>query len=212
MQAETNIKQIIMITAIDKNTALILIDLQKGILKRKNAHPITEVLGKAALLADAFRLAGLPVVVVRVDPFGAAWVRTRKDHHGKIPSGKVVQTVAKLVIFMTGYLDIVDEIKVQSSDIIVTKKTWNAFFRTTLQEELQRRNVTGIVLAGVATSIGVEGTARAASELGYNISFAIDAMTDLKSESHLNSIYNILPRLGELGTTADIIQKLKTRT
>jgi nicotinamidase-related amidase len=64
------------------------------------------------------------------------------------------------------------------------------------------------VLAGISTSIGVEGTARAASELGYNISFALDAMTDRVKEAHERSIQFIFPRIGETGTTADIVAML----
>ena len=97
------------------------------------------------------------------------------------------------------------------TDIFVTKRTWNAFYNTPLHEELKKRNITGIVLAGIATSIGVEGTARAAHELGYNISFATDAMTDRMAEAHKHSMQIIFPRIGELGTAADIIEKLNSR-
>jgi nicotinamidase-related amidase len=124
---------------------------------------------------------------------------------------RLAQTILNVALPVTGFLDIADDIKTQSTDIFITKKTWNAFYNTPLHDELQRLKVTGIVLCGVATSIGVEGTARAASELGYNISFATDAMTDSKAEAHENSLRNIFPRIGELGTTSDIIEKLRSR-
>ena len=54
----------------------------------------------------------------------------------------------------------------------------------------------------------MEGTARAASELGYNVSFALDAMTDRSQEAHERSIQFIFPRMGETGTTEDIIATL----
>jgi len=196
-----------MITAIDKNTALVLIDLQKGILKRESAHPISEVLKKVLLLVEAFRKAGLLIVIVTVNPIGAAWLKSRKDEQG-IPANRVVQTAMNVALPLTGFMEIVDEIKTEAVDIFIIKKTWNAFYNTLLHEELQKRKVTGIVLCGVATSIGVEGTARAASELGYNISFATDAMTDTKADAHENSLRNIFPRLGESGTSSDIINKL----
>ena len=196
-----------MITAIDKNTALVLIDLQKGIVKADTAHPVKDVLNRAAFLADAFRQAGLPVVVVHVNPVGAAWTKARIESP-PVPKNPVMQTFAKVAMPISGFTDIVPEIGVHSSDILIMKKTWNAFYNTPLQEELQKRKITGIVLAGISTSVGVEGTARAASELGYNISFATDAMTDRLLESHLHSIKNIFPRIGELGTAAEIAAKL----
>jgi len=188
-----------MITAIDKNTALVLIDLQKGIAGRPVVHPIKEIFQKSATLVSAFRKEGLPIVVVNVIPASTGWTKSRKD---------VMQNMGELP---PGFADIVDEIKTEPTDIFVTKGTWNAFFNTAMHTELQKRNVTGIVLAGVATSIGVEGTARAASELGYNVSLATDAMTDMKAEAHENSIKNIFPRLGEVGTTADILEKIHSR-
>lgn len=188
-----------MITAIDKNTALVLIDLQKGIVQMPLVHPIKNILEKSALLVDAFRKAGLPIVAVNVIPASAA-IKLRKD-----------QSVAMATPLPAGFADIVEEIKTQPNDIFVTKGTWNAFYNTSLHDELQKRNISGIVLGGVATSIGVEGTARAASERGYNISFATDAMTDRIAEAHHNSIHVIFPRMGELGTSSEIIEKLKSR-
>jgi nicotinamidase-related amidase len=187
-----------MITAIDKNTALVLIDLQNGIVKMQMAHPLNEVLEKAALLVEVFRKANLPIVAVNVSPIGTVRARTE-------------QSTPYMATLPPGFTDIVEEIKTQPSDIFITKNTWNAFYNTSLNEELKKRNITGIVLAGVATSRGVEGTARAASELGYNISFATDAMTDGLLDAHTNSLKNIFPRLGEQGTSADIIEKLNSR-
>jgi nicotinamidase-related amidase len=190
-----------MITAIDKNTALVLIDLQKGIVKMDVVHPIKDVLQKSALLVDAFHKANLPVVGVNVIPTPA---NLRNEN-------PVAKNVASSMAAMEGFADIVEDIKTLPTDIFVTKRTWNAFYNTPLHEELKKRNITGIVLAGIATSIGVEGTARAAHELGYNISFATDAMTDRMAEAHKHSMQIIFPRIGELGTAADIIEKLNSR-
>ncbi len=77
-----------------------------------------------------------------------------------------------------------------------------------MDEELKKRNITGIVIGGVSTSIGVEGTARQASERGYNITFAKDAMMDMFIDAHENSLKYIFPRMGEIDTTDKIIEKL----
>jgi nicotinamidase-related amidase len=199
-----------MITAIDKNMALVLIDLQKGIVKNYATQTVSEVLAHAAKLIDAFREQGLPIVIVNVNPMGAAWTKTRKEI-STVPPNPVVQTVGKVAMSLSGFTDIVPEIKADAGDIFITKHTWNAFYETMLHEELQKRNVTGIVLGGIATSIGVEGTARAASERGYNVSFATDAMTDRVAEAHRNSIVTIFPRIGEVGSVDEIVEKLKSR-
>ena len=186
-----------MITALDKNTALILIDLQKTVVQKPMAHPVKDILHNANELARAFRKANLPVVLVNVNPGNAAWTKARKDAK---PTGNGDQK--------EGGTDIVPEIEKQHDDIFITKHTWNAFYETTLDEELKKRNITGIVIGGVSTSIGVEGTARAASERSYNLTFANDAMTDTVAEAHQNSLKNIFPRMGEVDTTAKILSFL----
>jgi nicotinamidase-related amidase len=104
---------------------------------------------------------------------------------------------------------LVPDLAQQRGDIIVTKKTWGAFHNTDLHEQLQQRGITQVVICGIATSIGVESTARQAYELGYNVTLATDAMTCLNAETHKNSVERIFPRLGETGTTDDVLALLK---
>ena len=186
-----------MITALDPNTALILIDLQNSIVGLPLAHPVDDVLKNVNELMDAFRKKNLPIVVVNVNAIGAAWTKARKE--------------TKPTSFPDNdeWYRITNKIDAQENDIYITKHTWNAFFETKLHEELQKRNITGIVMAGISTSIGVEGTARAASELGYNISFATDAMTDMQEEAHNRSIQFIFPRMGETGSAKKIIEEVE---
>lgn len=188
-----------MITALDRNTALVLIDLQNGILQIPLATPVTEIIHNAVKLVAAFRKANLPVVIVNVDPAAFSKLPIRKDE------GPGPGAYANLP---AGFVDIVPEIKTEPGDILITKHTWGAFHETSLEDELSKRNVTGIVLAGVATSAGVESTARSASERNYNIAFAQDAMTDRDAAVHQHSVTHIFPRLGEVGDTESIINKL----
>ncbi len=185
-----------MVTQLDKNTALVLIDLQNGVMGLSLAHPVKDVVANAARLVVAFRKAKLPVVIINVNPGGAPWTKTRRD---VIPSGGV---------FNADWMDIVPEITSHYNDIFITKHTWGAFYETELDDLLKKRSVTGLVLAGISTSIGVEGTARQGSEKGYNLTFAKDAMTDMSADSHEHSLFRIFPRIGEIGTTDEIISQL----
>lgn len=185
-----------MVTSLDKNTALVLIDLQKGIVAFPVVHPIQDILANSAKLVAAFRKANLPIVIVNVNPGTAAWTKARKD------------TKQGAFTPPANWLEIADEIITEPTDIFITKHTWSAFFETTIHEELKTKGVTGVVLGGVSTSIGVEGTARDASVLGYNITFASDAVTDMVATAHDNSITTIFPRIGEVDTTDKIIEIL----
>src|SRR6185312_5511924 len=92
-----------------------------------------------------------------------------------------------------------------------TKQQVGAFYGTALEQILRRRGVTQIVLAGVATSSGVEATARNAYDHGYNVTLVVDAMTDLSADAHRHSVETIFPRLGETTTTDDVILSLAER-
>lgn len=200
-----------MITQLDPKTALVLIDLQKGIAALPVAHPAADIVAKSAELIAAFRSKNLPVVIVNVNPLGAKWTQTRVEE-STAPKGEDAIAAARTAMEQGGFFDIVPELPVDANDIYITKTSWSAFFDTTLHEQLQSLNITSIVLAGIATSIGVEGTARDASRLGYNITFATDAMTDMHLAAHEHSLKFIFPRVGEADSTAAVIKKLSELT
>ncbi len=184
------------LTTLDSNTALIIVDLQKGIVSLPFLHAIGDVVQHARRLAEAFRERGLPVALVNVA--GGAPGRTEQPP----------QTGAR----PDGWTDLIPELDQQPSDIVVTKRTWGAFASTDLEAQLRARGVTQVVIAGVATGTGVEATARQAYEQGFNVTLAIDAMTDRRSESYDYSLPHVFPRLGETGMSQEIIDLLAKRS
>jgi nicotinamidase-related amidase len=104
------------------------------------------------------------------------------------------------------------ELNLSDGDIVVTKHGWNAFYGTDLDLELRRRKITGIVLAGISTSIGVESAARAANERGYELTIVTDAVTDTSERAHLNSLEVIFPRIAELATTEEVLTAHRQRS
>ena len=181
------------ITTLDPRTALVVIDLQNGIAAYPTVHAMDGVIERSASLAAAFRQRGLPVVLVNVT--GGAPGRAEQSRAlGELPPG---------------WADIVPGLDRQPGDHLVTKKTWGAFTGTDLEAHLRGLGVTNIVLTGVATSIGVESTARHAYELGFNVTLAIDAMTDMNADAHDNAVKRIFPRLGETGSAEQVLGLLK---
>lgn len=181
------------VTTLDAKTALIVIDLQEGIKAFAPAEAMAGVIVKAAELTTAFRAHGLPVVLVNVT--GGAPGRTEQaPRTGSFPAN---------------FADLLPELNRQPSDHVVTKRTWGAFTHTDLDTWLKGQGATQIVLCGVATSVGVESTARQAYEFGFNVTLAIDAMTDMNPDAHVYATKTVFPRLGETGTTQDIIALLK---
>lgn len=184
------------VTMLDPKTALIVIDLQNGIVAYPTVHPASEVVQRAAALADAFRRHDLPVVLVNVT--GGAPGRTDQGR--------------SLGDLLAGWADFVPELNRQPQDHIVTKRTWGAFTGSDLDAHLKKLGVTQVVIAGISTSIGVESTARQAYEHGFHVTLAVDAMTDTNADAHINSTTRIFPRLGESGSTQEIIALLDNRS
>jgi nicotinamidase-related amidase len=184
------------LTTLDPNTALIVVDLQKGIVGLPTVHPIGGVIENARMLANAFRTRGLPVALVNV-AVGAPG-RTEQPPR-TVPSQE-------------GWTDLIPKLNRQPGDIVVTKRTWGAFASTDLEARLRALGSTQVVVAGVATGTGVESTARQAYEQGFNVTLALDAMTDMRAEAHEYSSKNVFPRLGETGTSREIIGLLTARS
>ena len=84
------------------------------------------------------------------------------------------------------WVELIPALNRQPEDVLVTKSNWGAFTGTQLESRLKALGVTQIVLA-------------------------VDAMTDLSLESHDHSVTRIFPRLGENGTTHEILELLKKR-
>ena len=175
--------------------ALVLIDLQKGIVALPLAHPADDVLAAAARLAGTFRENDLPVVRVRVafSPDGGDALTAPID--APPPSVKPGPDFATLC----------GEVGDGATDLHVTKRGWDAFHGTELDLQLRRRGVDTIVYAGISTSIGIESTARHGRELGYGQVFARDAMTDMVASAHDHALSIIFPRIGRVTTTEALL-------
>jgi nicotinamidase-related amidase len=185
------------LTTLDPVTALVVVDLQKGIVGGNFIHPIAAIVDRTRELLDAFRTNGLPVVLVNVA--------------GRAP-GRTEQGARSTLSFAEGWTDLLPQLDRQPDDIVVTKRSWGAFATTDLEAQLKARGMTQVVVTGVVTSGGVEATARQAWEQGFNVTLALDAMTDLREEAHQYSIANVFPRIGETGSTQEIVALLQERS
>ena len=186
--------------SLDKaKTALVVIDLQKGIVERQTAPYTAEaVIRNAAALAEAFRKNEMPVFLVRVTP----------SPDGKDALRPITDVTMPAQIPPPGWADIVPEIGPKAGDFIITKHQWGAFYGTELDLEFRRRGMTTVVLCGIATNIGVESTARFAYEYGYQQVFAEDAMSALSAEEHEFAIAKTFPRIGLVRKTDEILTSL----
>jgi nicotinamidase-related amidase len=196
IQISVEEKNLMPLTALDPKITLIVVDLQKGIINSPFIRPIAGVIERTRALLDAFRQRDLPVVLVNVA--GSAPGRTEQPR--------------RYSTLFEGFADLIPELDRQPTDIVVTKRTWGAFANTDLEAQLKAKGATQVVITGVATGTGVEATARQAYEQGFNVTLAVDAMTDVRPEAHQYSLAQVFPRLGETGATRDVLDLLGTRS
>ena len=157
-------------------TALVLVDLMPRIIARPTVpHTGEQVFEQCLRLADAFREHGALVV----------WVRAERP--GTQPEGSELAA------------------EPAPEDVVVVKTTWGAFGSSTIDAELRRRDITTVVLAGIATNFGVESTGRGADDHGYETIFVTDAMTGLEQHAHEFAVEYVFPKLGKVVTVDELL-------
>ncbi|MFF8773564.1 isochorismatase family protein [Kitasatospora sp. NPDC015120] len=178
-------------------TALVCIDLQGANLSHgAEPHSPEEVLGQSLRLLDAARAAGSLVVHVRtsflpdesdsLQPLRIERMRPARPHREP------------------GWDELLPEVAPTPTEPVIAKRSWNAFHGSDLDVQLRRHGITTIVLLGMSTNFGVEGTGRAAYEHYYNVVFAKEAMSSVTAEGHAFSVTNILPLIGVVRSVDEI--------
>lgn len=179
---------------LDERVALIVVDLQVSTAHRMEADALARVIEHSARLADAFRAAGQPVVLATV--------------HGSVPGRTEMTKAYGPSAQPEGGDALVDGLAAVPGDLRVGRSTWSAFAGSDLHDELAARGVSQLVVTGVATSIGVESTARDAYGLGYSVVVVADAVTDFRPEVGEAHLREIMPLLGEIASTEEVVLQL----
>ena len=176
-------------------TALVLIDLQDGIVAGERAPRSGQaVVETAKNLAARFREKRAPVVLVHVGWRNEEEVPSRHvDDTLPIPTGGTPPAFYALADGLH-----------QPGDITVLKHHWGAFTGTDLDLQLRRRGVKTVVVAGIATNFGVESTVRSAWELSYDVVVVEDACTSMAADLHSFAIEKILPRIARIVSADDL--------
>jgi hypothetical protein len=172
------------LTTLDERTLLVLIDpaeQRPGHTRSPLRRPRGGGLRRLSL-ADTFGADGAPVVLGWVTATAGSGTVPRRP---RAPCGTGSRP--------EGWGVAVGDLVGHHGDIVVTKRNLGAFYGTNLDVHLRRRADTQIVLAGFATSIGVESNAPATHEHGYHVTLATDAMSDRDREADRSSIERSSP-------------------
>jgi nicotinamidase-related amidase len=80
--------------------------------------------------------------------------------------------------------EIIADLKPQPQDIVFQKRRPDAFVGTDFDLMLRSNGIKTIVISGVATEGGVEGTARSARNLGYDVVIVKDCVGSRNQDLH----------------------------
>jgi nicotinamidase-related amidase len=179
-------------------TALVLIDLQAGILANTLAPYDSEtVVVNGLTLARAVKAAGGTVVAVNVS-FGPGRING--------PQG-LIDNPASTDPVPANYTEIVPEL-LALADIVVTKRQWGALHGTELDTLLRRRGVDTIIVGGIATNFGVESTVREGWSHGYSMIVVEDASTTFSQVMQDFPMKLVFPRIARVRSVAEIVKAL----
>ncbi len=181
-------------------TAIVVIDLQKGIVGRAtHPHPAATVVANTVRILRAARRAGATPVLVHVG--GAADGRDRLHP----VADEILGGQAPLP---PDWSELIPDLEQAPGDLVILKRQWGAFYGTDLELQLRRRGLATIVLCGIATEYGVESTARDAYERGFEQIFVADAMGALGPQSQEHCLTRIFPRMGRVRDTEAVLAGL----
>lgn len=184
-----------------KTTALIIIDLQGGILAMPlQPYSGEQIIANITKTATALKQAGGTVVAVTVafaDDLSDL-PNQAVDQPMQVPAGGLPAEFSALA----------PEVVALGAQVHITKRNWSAFYGTELDLQLRRRGITTLILTGIATNYGVESTVRDAWQHHYQVLTLEDGCTSLSDEMHSFSITKVMPRISRITSTAQVLEVL----
>lgn len=192
---------IMSLTLDPRTTALVLVDLQNGILGLPLApYGASAILDASLRLGRRFAERGgaiFPVRVAFAPDFGDRPGQAVDEPMRAPPGGLPAE-----------WSTLSPDIAALPATEVITKHQWGAFHDTGLDLQLRRRGITTLVLCGIVTNFGVESTAREAWQHNYAVVVAEDACTSMSEEMHRFSIKTIMPRIAQVRSCEAILSAL----
>lgn len=188
-----------------RHAALLLWDMEYAIAP--NAFNYKEILPKLQELSGVARRSGVPVFYSLQTPFdlvkeeAGVWVRIRMKRAKATDPNQLLNEKED-----PRGREIVEELKPQSKDIVFQKRRPDGFVGTDFDLVLRTRGIKTIVIGGVATEGGVEGTARSARNLGYEAVILKDGSGSRSRESHELALKLMEQMYFDIATSGEIAE------
>lgn len=189
------------------HTALLVMDFENDIVHPEGAFKDfgfaqmvqdNGVLDKTAQLLAAARGSGTLVIYVSVK-FRPGY----PERPANAPLWQGLHAANALVEGSWG-ASIHDAVAPQEGEAVVTKRGVSAFTASDLEPILKNKRIGTLLLAGVATNFVVEGTAREASDRGYQVVVVGDCCASVSQEAHDAALSVALPFLAAISTLEEV--------
>lgn len=202
-----------MALAIDKTqTAVLALDLTNDIVDERGAFKDfgfaaqvkdRGVLSKARRVLDAARKANVLVAHVAV--------KYRKGYPERAINCGMWQAVAQMGALIEGSwgVQVHPDVAPLPGEPVVAKHGISAFYGSDLGAILRAKGVRTLILMGVGTNFVVEGTARDASDQGYNVFVVEDCCAAASKDAHEMALKSALPFLATITKSDEVIAALK---
>ena len=124
------------------------------------------------------------------------------------PDDSLFQTRAVHCLSGTWGAEIVDEIPVDASDIIISKRRYSGFFQTTLDLNLRERGIDTVIVTGVVTNICVRSTVHDAFFLSYKVLVPEDLVMATSDQAQEVTLYDIETHYGDVTNLKQVMTVL----
>lgn len=171
--------------------ALLVIDLQQGIVELPAQEASQTVIENSRLLGQMFSKKGWPVFIVNVAGRPTGMTQNNQNSSQSSNWGEIIFCLRD-----------------NPNYHYITKYSWGAFHNTALHQRLSELNTSDVYITGIASSMGVDSSARQAFDLNYNVVIVKDAIADVSSVCHSHVCEHIFPKIALLQSTQQVIDSL----
>ncbi len=180
-----------------ETSALLIVDM---------LHYFADPAGRCYLPVTALIIPRIASLIAAWRRFNGTVIYTRHCHEGKHDLGLMGKFYTDFIHSGLPEAEIIAPLKPAGDDIIIPKKTYDAFQSTPLQETLLDRNITQLTITGILTHMCCESTARAAFCRGFEVYLPVDAMASNREERHLNSLIAMADCIGSVTSVAEVLK------
>ena len=190
------------------HSCLIVWDVQNGLVDR--IFDKEKFIGNLKTLIHDLR-GKMPVVYTRITPppkgFQSSWFLYSMMRRFNV---KEVDKIPPFMAPGSREREIREEVKPEEGDVVLDKPAASIFIGTNFENIMRSRGITTLIFTGIATEIGIESSARDASNRGFYPVVVSDCVSSMDKEAHERSLKN-LEKLVIVKRSDEILKSIGTK-